>query len=86
MFGADTALVMDALQMVGAAVAVTAGGVWFFLRRRGANASDTKSISDGSSLEDRVQVLERIATDRSQDLADEIEQLKSKPRLEGKVD
>ncbi|CAN5123311.1 hypothetical protein BH10PSE12_BH10PSE12_11620 [soil metagenome] len=30
-------------------------------------------------LEDRVRVLERIATDRGVDLADEIEQLRDKP-------
>ena len=34
MFGADTPLVMDALEMLGVAVAVTAGAVFLIMRRR----------------------------------------------------
>jgi hypothetical protein len=76
MFGADTSLVMDALQMVGLAVVATGGAVWFFLSRRN---STNQPVADGKAgeLEDRVRVLERIATDRSIDLADEIEDLRT---------
>lgn len=74
MFGADTSLVIDALQMVGLAVVATGGAVWFFLSRRN---STNQPVAEGKAgdLEDRVRVLERIATDRSIDLADEIESL-----------
>jgi hypothetical protein len=76
MFGADTSLVIDALQMVGLAVVATGGAVWFFLSRR--NSTD-QPVAEGKAgdLEDRVRVLERIATDRSIDLADEIESLRT---------
>ena len=76
MFGADTSLVMDALQMVGLAVVATGGAVWFFLNRRN---SANQPVSDGKAgeLEDRVRVLERIATDRSINLANEIEGLRT---------
>ena len=76
MFGADTSLVMDALQMVGLAVVATGGAVWFFLSRRN---STNQPVADGKAgeLEERVRVLERIATDRSIDLADEIEDLRT---------
>ncbi len=76
MFGDDTSLVMDALQMVGLAVVATGGAVWFFLSRRN---STNQPVADGKAgeLEDRVRVLERIATDRSIDLADEIEGLRT---------
>lgn len=76
MFGADTSLVIDALQMVGLAVVATGGAVWFFLSRR---KSTNQPVADGKAgdLEDRVRVLERIATDRSVDLADEIESLRT---------
>ncbi|MBT8432525.1 MAG: hypothetical protein HKP43_04890 [Altererythrobacter sp.] len=76
MFGADTSLVIDALQMVGLAVVATGGAVWFFLSRRN---STNQPVAEGKAgdLEDRVRVLERIATDRSIDLADEIESLRT---------
>ncbi len=76
MFGDDTSLAMDALQMVGLAVVATGGAVWFFLSRRN---STNQPVADGKAgeLEDRVRVLERIATDRSIDLADEIEGLRT---------
>jgi len=82
MFGADTPLVMDALQMVAFAAVASGGAVWFFLKRRKPRG-DGASMSVKHSLEDRVRVLERIATDRSQDLADEIEQLRDEPKLKG---
>lgn len=76
MFGADTSLVIDALQMVGLAVVATGGAVWFFLSRRN---STNQPVAEGKAgdLEDRVRVLERIATDRSIDLSDEIESLRT---------
>ncbi len=76
MFGDDTSLAMDALQMVCLAVVATGGAVWFFLSRRN---STNQPVADGKAgeLEDRVRVLERIATDRSIDLADEIEGLRT---------
>ncbi|MBT8388583.1 MAG: hypothetical protein KJP13_02925 [Altererythrobacter sp.] len=76
MFGADTSLVIDALQMVGLAVVATGGAVWFFLSRRN---STNQPVAEGKAgdLEDRVRVLERIATDRSIDLEDEIESLRT---------
>lgn len=75
MWGADTPLVMDALQMVAIASVVGGGAVFALLRLR----SKTKARPDRpakSKLEQRVEVLERIATDRSHDLAEEIEQLR----------
>ena len=76
MFGPDTALVIDAIQIAGLALAAGAGGAWLVFRRR--IARNTRAIEHGraGSLEDRVRVLERIATDRSQELADEIEGLR----------
>lgn len=81
MFGPDTHLVIDALQIGAIAVAVGAAGCWLALRKR-----QHKSVTDqnaassdkgqAGTLEDRVRVLERIATDRSIDLADEIEGLR----------
>lgn len=78
MFGADTALVYDALQM--AAVIAGATGTIVFLavrkpwRKKSTAAPDLRSPK--SKLEERVEVLERIATDRSIDLADDIERLR----------
>ena len=76
MFGADTSLVIDALQMAGLAAVATGGAVWFVLSRRN---STNEPVAEGKAgdLEDRVRVLERIATDRSIDLADEIESLRT---------
>jgi len=82
MFGADTTLVVDALQMVGLAVVATGGAMWFFTRRRNAS-DDPKATGKADNLEDRVRVLERIATDRSVDLADEIESLREQPSTKG---
>ena len=79
MFGADTPLVLDALQMVGAVAAVTAAGVYILMRRkRTAETAEARpdQTANEDNLEQRVRVLERIATDRSIDLADEIEELR----------
>ena len=77
MFGADTHLVFDALQMAGVLAALTGGGVYLLMRRR-KTASNRKAIDQAANmdLEERVRVLERIATDRSADLANEIEALR----------
>ena len=81
MFGADTPLVWDAIQMVGIAAAVSAGAVWLVMRRRRKAAGPASpDATDGLDLENRVRVLERIATDRSIDLADEIEALRDGSR------
>jgi archaellin len=77
MFGADTALVFDALQMVAVTAVVTGGAVYAAMRVR--SKSKSRQAVDqvaNSSLENRVRVLERIATDRSIDLAEEIEALR----------
>jgi len=77
MFGADTALVFDAMQMVAVAAAVTGGAVYAAMRwrRKSTNRRAVDEVAD-SDLEARVRVLERIATDRSIDLAKEIEALR----------
>ena len=79
MFGADTPLVMDALQ-IAAIAAIGAGGLVFVaLRRRKpaiADPSCDPATNSKGSLEERIEVLERIATDQSIGLADEIEALR----------
>jgi len=77
MFGADTALVFDALQMVGVAALATGAGVYAVMRRRKTTRNrEAIDSTPKSNLEQRVEVLERIATDRSIDLAEEIEALR----------
>lgn len=78
MFGADTPLVMDALTIAAIAI-VGAVGVTFVLMRRRNQKSEGQSqaVNEATgSLEDRVRVLERIATDTSIDLAKEIDSLR----------
>jgi len=77
MFGADTPLVMDALQMAAIASIAVGGAVWFFLRKRHKAAEEPKA-GGPDNLESRVRVLERIATDRAHDLADEINSLRDR--------
>ncbi len=89
MFGADTPLMMDALQIAALAAAVGAGAVVLTMRRKKRSASadveprSDRQQSDPSTLEQRVRVLERIATDRpaerSAELAEEIESLRDSP-------
>ncbi|MHA7819665.1 MAG: hypothetical protein ACX930_08485 [Erythrobacter sp.] len=88
MFGADTPLVINALQI--AALAATAGGgtIWLLLRRRKREAQpDNTDRREAGDLEQRVRVLERIATDNnSASLTEEIEALREnapEPQLEG---
>ena len=78
MFGADSALVFDALQIAGLAFAAGAGGLWFFKRRKRQSVPAQSLGPEGekNDLENRVRVLERIATDRSINLSDEIEELR----------
>ena len=88
MFGADTPLVMDALTMAAVAAFAGGGAIWLLMRRRKTtDARTSEPMTTKSALEERVEVLERIATDRSIDLADEIEALRDpRPReieLEG---
>lgn len=77
MFGADTALVFDALQMSAVIAAIAGGAVYAAMRwrRKSQNRRAVDQVA-GSNLEERVRVLERIATDRSIDLAEEIEALR----------
>lgn len=76
--GADWPLVQDALVI--AALALGAGGAITALLLRGrrkARDADTPAVAGGpGQLEERVRVLERIATDQSIGLADEIEKLR----------
>lgn len=82
MFGADTPLVMDAIQIAGLAAAAAAAAVWFIQRRRKGGGSKPDASKGPGELEQRVRVLERIATDRSADLAEEIEDLRRTERVE----
>ncbi len=51
----------------------------------GSGTAETKALSDRTDMvEDRLAVLERIATDRGQVLADEIEQLRLSNAAEAK--
>ena len=84
MFGADTPLVMDALQIAVLAGAACAGAVWYQLRRR--KPEDAPPKAEAGALEDRVRVLERIATDRSHDLAEEIESLRERGEQKNKTE
>ncbi|TRD12047.1 hypothetical protein FGU71_09375 [Erythrobacter insulae] len=85
MFGPDTALMMDAIQIAALAAAVGAGGIYLALRlsksgKRAEHSYSSKAEgSDPMDLAQRVENLERIATDQSLGLADEIEALRSAP-------
>ncbi|MEL6530294.1 MAG: hypothetical protein AAGK01_11470 [Pseudomonadota bacterium] len=87
MWGADTQLVVDALQIAALAFAVGAGGLFVALklRRRKTPASASPRATTRTDLEERVQVLERIATDRTHHLAEEIEQLRDTGTTRGKA-
>ena len=74
--GPDAQLVQDAILIALIALVVGTGLGYAILRR--AKARKPAGSQEKSSLEQRVQVLERIATDRSIDLADEIEKLRGK--------
>ena len=76
MFGPDTALMFDALQIAGLAITAGAVGAWLLLRRKSSSNARAITNSRSGSLEDRVRVLERIATDRPSELAAQIEALR----------
>lgn len=80
--GADWPLVQDALIIAALALGAGMGGMALLLRRRGAKRADSPETGTGQdaqdTLEQRVRVLERIATDRSVQLADDIEALREK--------
>jgi hypothetical protein len=78
MFGADTALVFDALQIGAVVAAAAAGAVYLALRKpwQSKALSEPAKERPETDLEERVRVLERITTDRSHDLAEEIEALR----------
>ena len=79
MFGPDTKLVWDAIQIAVITAGVGGGAVWLLMRaRKSTEPGSPETHSGKSKLEQRVEVLERIATDRSIDLADEIEALRDK--------
>ena len=72
--GNDWLLVQDAL-IIGF-LATSGGAALAFLYQRKKKAKSAAPTSKAGSLEERVEVLERIATDRSLDLADQIETLR----------
>lgn len=80
MFGPDTSLVIDAIQIGLVALGAGIGGTLLYRRFAGTNRGARKNAGHSSavagSLEDRVRVLERIATDRPTDLAEQIEALR----------
>ncbi|MEL6540992.1 MAG: hypothetical protein AAFN04_07995 [Pseudomonadota bacterium] len=77
MFGADTNLVFDALQMVAVATALTGGAVYLIMRRsRGKDETGSAPAAQpAADLEERVRVLERIATDPATRLTEQFEAL-----------
>ena len=77
MFGPDTLLIIDAMQLSAIVAGVTGAAVYLCMRWR--RTSKNRKVIDQAAdmnLEERVRVLERIATDRSIDLAEEIEALR----------
>lgn len=85
MFGPDTDLIFGALQMAAIAAGVTGAAVFLVMRRKrkGAPRSETSPKTNGKQdLEERVRVLERIATDPAKRLAEEFEQLERADRDE----
>ena len=75
--GADLPLVLDALAVAAIALAAGAGATALYLRRRRSKvASEPEVAKNTNQLEERVRVLERIATDSSVGLAEEIESLR----------
>lgn len=79
--GADWPLVQDAIVIAALALAAGGGATALFLKLRGKSASQTTAPAETDSkldLEERVRVLERIATDQPRILAEEIEALRDK--------
>lgn len=79
--GADWPLVQDAIVIAALALAAGGGAAALFLKLRGKSADHTADSAKTDSkldLEQRVRVLERIATDQPRILAEEIEALRDK--------
>ncbi|MEL1249596.1 hypothetical protein [Aurantiacibacter gilvus] len=75
--GADLPLVLDALVVAAIALAGGVGATALYLRRRRSQTPSGPDVTkNNSQLEERVRVLERIATDRSLGLAEEIDSLR----------
>ena len=81
MFGADTHLVFDAIQMVAVAAAFTGGAVYLIMRRKPKAEVPEAPTAHKDDLESRVRVLERIATDPATRLAEQFEELERDERL-----
>ena len=75
MFGADTSLVFDAIQMVAVAAGFTGGAVYLMMRRTRKAAVAEAPAARKDTLEERVRVLERIATDPATRLIEQFEAL-----------
>lgn len=78
MFGPDTNLIFGAIQMAAVTATFTGGAVYLLMRRKRKGASDASEAqppATQSDLEERVRVLERIATDPATRLAEEFDQL-----------
>ncbi|MCK0127727.1 hypothetical protein [Erythrobacter sp. F6033] len=87
MFGPDTPLVMDALQIAALATAVGASAVWLLLRQtKRATGQPEATEPKDMELSKRVEVLERIATDQSIGLAEEIEALRDNNGQQAKIE
>ena len=85
MFGADTELVFGAMQMAAVTAGVTGAAVYLVMRRKrkaGADAKPAPHATPKSDLEERVRVLERIATDPAKRLAEEFEELEKADKAE----
>lgn len=80
MFGADTSLVLDAIQMVAVAAGFTGAAVYLIMRRKRRVAALETPSAPKDDLEQRVRVLERIATDPATRLAEEFEALEREER------
>ena len=90
MFGPDTNLIFGAIQMAAVTAAFTGGAVYLLMRRKRKGASSDSAKIEAptaqSDLEERVRVLERIATDPATRLAEEFEQLeKAESQTEERV-
>ena len=75
--GPDAQLMQDAVIIAILALSVGMAVSYGALRLHRRTAATPSDATTKSNLEERVQVLERIATDRSIDLADEIEALRT---------
>lgn len=78
MFGPDTQLIFGAMQMAAVVAGVTGGTVYLAMRLKRNKKSEpehTQPEASKADLEERVRVLERIATDPATRLAEDFEAL-----------